>query len=86
MATTVKATAELPLLKEGEVAALFQVTGRTVQRWAAAGTLDAVRVHGTTRYRASDVAALTDPSTRTGHAGNVTGSKTDDDGVGHDTA
>jgi excisionase family DNA binding protein len=72
------------LLTEREVATLFQVTSRTVQRWAAAGTLDPVRVHGTTRYRADEVAALIHPSTSEAPAGNQGFAKTDDDGVGHD--
>ena len=60
------------LLTEREVADVFRVTPRTIRRWAAGGTLDAIRVHGTTRYRADDVAALIDPSTsetRTTNAG-----------------
>lgn len=49
------------MLTEREVADLFRVTRRTVQRWAAAGTLEAIRVGGITRYRTHDVEALLGP-------------------------
>lgn len=47
------------LLTSGEVAALFQVTSKTVTRWAAAGRIDSIRtLGGHRRFRESDVLAL----------------------------
>jgi excisionase family DNA binding protein len=64
MATQVSSTDQTErLLTEREVADVFRVTARTIRRWAAMGTLDAVRLHGVTRYRARDVTALIEPST-----------------------
>lgn len=48
-----------PLLKPGEVAALFRVDPKTVTRWAAAGRIKAVRTPGGhCRFRESEVRAL----------------------------
>ena len=47
------------LLTSGEVAAQFQVTSKTVTRWAAAGRIDSIRtLGGHRRFRESDVLAL----------------------------
>ncbi len=48
------------LLTASEVAALFRVDPKTVQRWAIAGRLPTVRTPGGThrRYREHDVTAL----------------------------
>ncbi len=77
---------DLPqLLRPEEVAAVLQVTPRTVRRWGAAGRLERVRLGDRlTRYTTASVAALIDPSTRTGHAGNVTGSKSAVQATGDD--
>lgn len=49
-----------PLLTPKQVAALFQVDPRTVQRWAKAGRIKSVPTPGgrLKRFRASDVEAL----------------------------
>lgn len=73
-----------PLLTEPETAAALRVTDRTIRTWVAKGILSAVRIGGVKRYRASDIAALIDPSTRTGHAGNVTDSKSAVQATGDD--
>jgi len=65
------------LLIEPEVAELFRVTPRTVQRWKVAGILNPIHVGGVTRYRATDVAALIDPPTSEAPAGNQGFAKTD---------
>jgi hypothetical protein len=46
------------LLTGAQVAAIFQVTPRTVWRWGAAGRIPRVQIHGITRYRMTDVTAL----------------------------
>ena len=50
-----------PLLTEREVAAMFQVTPRTVRRWAHAGELPCVRLGGVTRYPLLGIEALIRP-------------------------
>ena len=78
MAATSSPIDKTSLLTEREVAALFRVTPRTVRRWASVGTLDAIRVHGVTRYHAHDVARLIDPSiTSEAPAGDQGFAKTD---------
>jgi excisionase family DNA binding protein len=48
-----------PLLKPGEVAAMFGVTVKTLQRWDRAGKLQSIRtLGGHRRYRKSEVLAL----------------------------
>lgn len=85
MSTTVQHAGGTPVvLTEVEVARVLRVSGRTVRRWAAAGTLDPIKVGGVRRYLLRDVAALIDPSTSIGHAGNVTDAKTDVLASGHD--
>jgi excisionase family DNA binding protein len=49
-----------PLLTAGEVAAIFQVTDRTVWRWANDGCIHRIRVGGVTRFTAESVTALID--------------------------
>jgi excisionase family DNA binding protein len=49
------------LLKVREAAMVMHVTDRTVRNWVDAGHLDAVRIGGTIRIRARDLAALIDP-------------------------
>ena len=53
-------TADLPkLMTVGEVAALFRVDEKTVNRWAAAGLIGTIRTPGGhRRYRESEVRAL----------------------------
>ena len=45
-------------LKSSEVIALAAISRRTLERWVADGTLPAVKVGGTRRYKRSDVEAL----------------------------
>ena len=45
-------------LKSYEVIALAQISRRTLERWVADGTLPAVKVGGTRRYKRADVEAL----------------------------
>lgn len=48
-----------PLLTVSEVAALFRVDPKTVNRWAAAGRIGSIRTPGNhRRYRESEVRAL----------------------------
>ena len=57
--TVQERAAGLPVvLTELEVARVLRVSGRTVRRWAAAGTLDAIKVGGVRRYRVDQVVAL----------------------------
>ena len=49
------------VLTEPEVARVLRVSDRTVRRWAAAGTLNAIKVGGVRRYRVDQVVALIDP-------------------------
>lgn len=51
------------LLTPGEVAEMFRVTTKTVQRWAESGVLTAVRAHATgqRRFRLSQVRELLEP-------------------------
>lgn len=52
---------KLALLTAQEVAAELQVSSETVRRWARAGKLDVVTLpSGRMKFRAEDVAALTD--------------------------
>lgn len=51
-------TAVQEVMTAGEVAKLFRVSPMTVYRWADSGTLSAIRVGGTLRFRRSDVEAL----------------------------
>lgn len=47
------------LLKPAEVAAMFGVHGKTIQRWSESGALPAIRtLGGHRRYRRSDVMRL----------------------------
>jgi excisionase family DNA binding protein len=49
------------LLTTDQVAAILQVTPRTVRRWGCDGVLPRLRAGGrVTRYRAADLAALID--------------------------
>ncbi len=49
------------LLTPGEVAAMFRVDPKTVNRWARMGRLDSVRTpSGQRRYREAEVRALLD--------------------------
>jgi excisionase family DNA binding protein len=53
-----------PLLRPGDVAALFHVDPRTVTRWARSGKLTTIRtVGGHRRYRLSEVMAMRNEST-----------------------
>lgn len=53
-----------PLLTPGEVAVLFRVDPKTVNRWAAAGRLSSIRTPGgQRRFRESEVRALLDGET-----------------------
>ena len=45
-------------LKSSEVIALAAISRRTLERWVADGTLPAVKVGGTRRYKRADVEAL----------------------------
>lgn len=48
-----------PLLKPGEVAAMFRVDAKTVTRWAKAGKLSSIRtLGGHRRFRESEIRAL----------------------------
>jgi excisionase family DNA binding protein len=71
------------LLTERDVAAMFQVTPRTVRRWARAGELPCVRLGGVTRYPLPAIEALIFPTTREAAAGNHGSSKTAGAGDGH---
>jgi excisionase family DNA binding protein len=73
------------LLTEQEVADVFRVTSRTVRRWATAGTLEAIRVGGVTRYRADAVTALVGPINDQEPAANGPLGKTGD-GTAHASA
>lgn len=48
-------TDETTLLTRMELAERFRVTVRTLERWAADGTLVPVRIGRSVRYRAADV-------------------------------
>jgi excisionase family DNA binding protein len=51
------------LLPIGQVAAIFNVSVKTVRNWEDAGKLAAIRTPGgQRRFRRSDVLALTDPA------------------------
>jgi excisionase family DNA binding protein len=50
------------LLTKLQVAALLEVSGRTVDRLASAGELQRIRIGGSTRFRVADVQALVDRS------------------------
>ena len=71
------------VLTESEVARVLRVSDRTVRRWVARGTIDAIKVGGVRRYRLRDVAALIDPSTSEAPAGNQGFAKTDVTASGH---
>jgi DNA-binding transcriptional MerR regulator len=47
-----------PLLRESEVAALFEVNARTVRRWAKRGHLHLMTIGGLTRYRRAEIERL----------------------------
>lgn len=48
-------------MKKREVAAEYDVTERTVDRWTEAGRLRAYRVGGQVRFKVADVQALARP-------------------------
>lgn len=82
--TSSKSDRTPPLLTAPEVAAILQVTPRTVWRWAAAGRLPRVRINGITRYRASDIAALIGPVNDDDLARNEAAVKKPGRGASHD--
>jgi excisionase family DNA binding protein len=49
------------LMETDEIARIFKVNPRTIERWVAAGILPAVRVGGIRRFRRSDIDRLTRP-------------------------
>ncbi len=80
MASTVRErgpSAPPVVLTEAEVASVLRVTGRTVRRWAAAGTLDAIKVGGIRRYRVDQVVGLIERASVQEPAGEVAPTTTD---------
>ena len=73
------------LLRPDEVAAILQVTPRTVRRWGAAGVLERIRLgERLTRYTAESVEALIHPSNDIGPAANRADGKASDDALDHE--
>lgn len=53
-------TQDTPFMSAAEVAALFNVTPRTVHNWADEGLLPVVKLGKTVRYHRDDVQAIVD--------------------------